>query len=535
MRLQVLILIILLGGVLRFTYINWDSFQSFHPDERNISWAVTRIRFFSQMNPQFFAYGGLPVYLYRAIGEVVVRVSGNPDWLFDWGHIAVIGRYISATLSTISILLIYFVGSLYFSRPAGLASAAFLAFSPWAIREAHFSTTETMLVFFLLLLLLFAKKITMERVLILGVVWGVALGAKTTSLLFGIIPLAAIWIPDFLKKFSRKFLFTVLLFAAAGLFFFLFSPYTILDFGHFRESMTYETGVALGRLSVPYALQFVGTMPYLYQITTMLWQAGPLVIVGLLGLILLALQKKYIVFLLFPLLYFTWAGSWFAKFSRYNVPLLPFITLAAAWLSVALIKRFRVAGLTFTALLLFITFLWGMANWRVYMRPQTKIEATKWIYDHIPTETLIYTEHWNDGLPLDLPDEVNRVYYDSRELLNVYDEPDNEEKKAYYADKLAAGDYILFSTRRIWATMPKLKEKYPVTSFFYERLLRGELGYAEVKRFTSYPKLFGWEVNDDSAEESVQVFDHPTVRIFQNTEYLSKEEIYKRLMSSMGS
>ena len=252
MRLQVLILIILLGGVLRFTYINWDSFQSFHPDERNISWAVTRIRFFSQMNPQFFAYGGLPVYLYRAIGEVIVRVSHNPDWLFDWGHIAVIGRYISATLSTISILLIYFVGSLYFSRPAGLASAAFLAFSPWAIREAHFSTTETMLVFFLLLLLLFAKKITMERVLILGVVWGVALGAKTTSLLFGIIPLAAIWIPDFLKKFSRKFLFTVLLFAAAGLFFFLFSPYTILDFGHFRESMTYETGVALGRLSVPY-------------------------------------------------------------------------------------------------------------------------------------------------------------------------------------------------------------------------------------------------------------------------------------------
>lgn len=525
-----LILIIFLGAIFRFTHINWDSFKALHPDERNISWAVTRIRFFDQLNPKFFAYGGLPIYLYRAMSEVALRVTGNHRWVEDWGYIAVIGRCVSATLSTISILLIYLVGTAYFTPAVGLVSAAFLAFSPWAIREAHFQTTETMLVFFILLLLLLAKKITTKRILLLGFVWGLAMAAKTTSLLFGIIPLSAI-------LFSRKkLLFTFLLCAAAALIFFIFSPYTILDLMHFRESMTYESGVALGRFMVPYTLQFFHTTPYLYQIQTMLWQAGPLVIAGLfglIGLVIVALFKKknhLVLFLIFPLLYFGWVGSWFAKFNRYNVPFLPFVTLAAAWFCITFIKRFRITGHAFTAILLCVTYLWGLANWTVYLRPQTHFTATEWMFTHIPTGAIIYTEHWNDGLPLDLPKAIRY----QRELLTVYDE-DNDAKKIYYADKLVAGDFIILSTRRIWATMPRLGEKYPLTKLFYERLLNGTLGYKEVGTFTSYPQLFGFAVNDDSAEESVQVFDHPTVRIFQNTGHLSKEEIYRRLMSSMGS
>ncbi len=528
----ILLIIIILGAFFRFFGVNWDNFGAFHPDERNISWAVTRIRFFDQLNPKFFAYGGLPIYLYRVLAESAARVTNNPEWVQNWGYIAVVGRSVSATLSTISILLIYLVGSSYFSRPVGLASTAFLAFSPWAIREAHFATTETMLVFFLLLLLFFARKrANVRAIFILGIVWGVAMAAKTTSFLFGIIPLAAIG-----KKVHHSFLLVML----AGITFFIFSPYTMLDFIHFRESMTYETGVALGRNPVPYALQFVETTPYLYQLTTMLWQAGPQAIAGLAGifaLVALAIrkkQRKIIIFLLFPLLYFTWVGTWFAKFARYNVPLLPFVTIAAAWICVEVTKKLRNVEHGLTAVIAITTALWGMANWTIYMRPQTKIEATTWSYTHIPENAVIYTEHWNDGLPLDLPEEPNRVYYPNRELLTVY-EPDNEEKRLYYADKLATGDYIIFSTRRIWATMPRLKEKYPLTSLFYEKLLNGELGYREVATFTSYPKLFGVEVNDDTVEESVQVFDHPTVRIFQNTEFLSKEEIYNRLMSSMGS
>jgi type III secretory pathway component EscS len=528
-----------LGGALRFTNVNWDSYGAFHPDERNISWAVTRIRFFSQLNPQFFAYGGLPVYLYRALGEGVVVLTHNPQWLTDWGRIAVIGRSVSTTLSTISIFLIYLVGAAYFSPTIGALSATFLTFSPWAIQQAHFETTETMLVFFILLLLLTARKISKKNIVFLGFIWGLALAAKTTGFLFGLIPLSAIWIPHgFFKHFSKKILSTLALGCIAGFIFFLFSPYTLLDFRHFYESMTYESGVALGRFTVPYTLQFLSTTPYLYQIETLLWQAGPLAIVGIIGLIVMLIQiltklKKFFhspstighsVFLIFPLIYFGWVGSWFAKFNRYNVPFLPFITIAAAWLCIAFTKRFRVAGIAITVLLLSITFLWGLANWTVYLRPQTRLTATEWIFAHIPAGAKIYTEHWNDGLPLDLP---NSISY-NRELLTVYDE-DNDAKKNYYADKLVTGDFIILSTRRMWATMPRLGDKYPLTKLFYQRLLNGSLGYKEVGRFTSYPQLFGIAVNDDTAEESIQVFDHPTVLIFQNVGRYTREHFFNVL------
>jgi 4-amino-4-deoxy-L-arabinose transferase-like glycosyltransferase len=540
-KLHIFILIFLIciiGGILRFTNVNWDSFGAFHPDERNISWAVTRIRFFDQLNPKFFAYGGLPVYLYRALGEGVVAVTHNPTWLSDWGHIAVIGRYVSATISTISIFLIYVAGAVYFSPAVGLLAATLLAFSPWAIREAHFQTTETMLVLFLLAMTIVARrlfqKLNRRSVIQLGLLWGLAMAAKTTSLLFGLIPIAAIWFPHhFFKNFTKKFLYSFILGIISVLIFFLFSPYTLLDFTHFRESMTYESGVALGRFTVPYTLQFLHTAPYLYQLQTMLWQAGPLALIGLMGLIvmlILILKKiktffhspitiEYSVFLIFPLLYFGWVGSWFAKFNRYNVPFLPFVTIAAAWFCMASIKRFRVTGIAFTAIILCSTLLWGLANWTVYLRPQTHITATEWIFTHIPAGAKIYTEHWNDGLPLDLP---GKILY-NRELLTVYDE-DNGAKKIYYADKLATGDFIILSTRRMWATMPYLGEKYPLTKLFYGRLLDGSLGYKEVERFTSYPQLFGIAVNDDGAEESIQVFDHPTVLIFQNVERYTYEQ-----------
>ncbi|MBI3576589.1 glycosyltransferase family 39 protein [Candidatus Gottesmanbacteria bacterium] len=516
MKRPVLIVILLIGTLLRFTNLNWDSYLAFHPDERNIAWAVTRIHFFDQMNPQFFAYGGLPIYLYRAIGELMVRVTRDTNWLFDWGHIAVLGRYVSATLSSISILLIYLVATSYFSKVTGLLSAFLLALSPWAIREAHFATTETMLVFFPLVLLLLAHKFfskpSVKLALAQGIVLGLAVGAKTTSVLFALIPLVA---------YTRKYRLLLTLFIVAACIFFLFSPYTILDWQHFKESMDYESGVALGRFPVPYTLQFLKTIPYVYQFQTMLWQAGPIAVVGLAGLVFLAFaalkrkKRTFVIFLIFPLVYLLWQGSWFAKFARYNVPLLPFLTISAAWLIVSILPFVsRIGRIGLLVGLVGFHLWWGLANWSIYLRPQTRIEASKWMFKHIPPDATIYTEHWNDGLPVYLSGGPVIAY--KRELLNVYD-ADTDQKKSTIAKQLENGDFIILSTRRIWGTMPTLADRYPFTSELYRKLLNGESNYKEVATFASYPSLFGITINDDAAEESIQVFDHPTVRIFQKS------------------
>lgn len=541
-----IILIFLIGTALRFTNVNWDSYQAFHPDERNISWAVTRIQWFTQLNPKFFAYGGLPIYLYKILSDITARITGDPSWITEWGKIAVVGRYVSATLSSVSIFLIFLAARRLFSPAVGLLAAFFLAFSPWAIREAHFSTTETMLVFFLLSLLLVSHRLMTTKKLftlslfccIAGITTGFAMGAKTTSLLFLIIPLSSLWLSS--HAIRHRIVMTFILLFFSSTYFLLTSPYTVLDYPHFLESMQYETGVALGRFSVPYTLQFFQTIPYLYQIQTMLWQSGVVIILGLIGIIFLCIEcirrreKTLVLFLIFPLIYGTFSGQWLAKFSRYNVPFLPFATIAAAWLMVTVWKLFKKSSrpyfiCIFVDLLicLFIVW-WGLSNWTIYLRPQTRIEASRWMYQHIRANTVIFTEHWNDGLPGSVPG-ITEIPF-NRELLNVYDD-DNDAKLAMYENKLTRGQYIILSTRRIWGTMPRLTKKYPYTSTFYQRLFDGSLGFREVASFTSYPQLFGVSINDDSAEESVQVFDHPAVKIFKKITPLSQEEIQSRLLS----
>lgn len=133
---------------------------------------------------------------------------------------------------------------------------------------------------------------------------------------------------------------------------------------------------------------------------------------------------------------------------------------------------------------------------------------------NIASSAAIYTEHWNDGLPVFLSGDP--VISFKRELLNVYD-PDTDQKKEIITKQLKNGDFVIFSTRRIWGTMPTMTDRYPFTSQLYKNLLNETSDYREVATFTSYPSLFGITINDDSAEESIQVFDHPTVRIFKNS------------------
>ncbi len=585
----IVLIIFLIGALLRFTNLNWDSYQAFHPDERNIAWAVTRIHWFDELNPKFFAYGGLPIYLYKILSDITAWATHDPSWTTDWGKIAVVGRYVSATLSSLSLPFIYLVGFRFFSPAVGVLAMFFLAFSPWAIREAHFATTETMLVFFLLLLLLVsychcerseAIPLRLPRPLRglamtigSGIILGLAIAAKTTSLLFLIIPLLSIWLSS--HTIRHRISMTLILLFFSGAYFLLTSPYTIIDYPHFLESMKYETGVALGRFSVPYTLQFFRSIPYIYQLQTMLWQAGPVAIIGIVGIIMLTTNMVYmyivsfprkressfqkatkywipasagmttqkrmnvsslLLFLIFPLIYGVWSGSWYAKFSRYTVPLLPFATLASAWLMVFLFQKLSKQKIylyicIFVYLLIGVSHtLWGLMNWTIYLRPQTRIEASQWIYDHVPLGANLLTEHWNDGLPVDIHGGKNPSEY-PRELLNVYD-TDTDEKMRTLADQLVQADYIILSTRRMWGTLPRLSEKYPATSRFYTLLLSGQLGYTEVAVFTSYPSLFGIVINDDPAEESIQVFDHPTVRIFQNTRKLPKEEVEKKIKGS---
>lgn len=531
-----IIAILLIGGVLRFYNLNWDQGFYFHPDERNIANAVSKIHFFTHLNPEFFAYGGLTIYLIRFFADLLYWITNDNSWVTNWGAINLIGRYLSAFFSTLTIIPIYLLAKKLFNSLAGLIAAAIFALTVSSIQSAHFATVENLMVLLLTLItylsIVFYQHQTIKQLLIIGALCGMATATKSTALSFSLIPLT-VTIFLILQKhliFKKFLIYLTIFFILNSLFLILFSPYTFLSWDKFLESMSYEQGVATGSLSVVYTYQFIGTTPYLYQLQNLLWQMGPIAVLSVIGFALLLVHSIYhrrysfIIFLVFPLIYFGYIGSWHTKFIRYMLPTIPFLVISAAALLALIIRHHKVLGLLLTTFSLLITICYSLAFFSIYSRPQTRILASEWIFANIPTESKILREHWDDGLPVLLPN--NKTYY--LEELTIY-EPDNENKINYYADKLSTGDYIVINSRRLYGTLLHLTDKYPITSRYYQQLFQGQLGYQKVAEFSSYPQLLGLTINDDRSEESFQVYDHPKVMIFQNQQRLGYLQLIDRL------
>jgi 4-amino-4-deoxy-L-arabinose transferase-like glycosyltransferase len=524
-------IIILLGAFFRFYNLNWDQGYFFHPDERNIANAVSRIRFFSQLNPQFFAYGSLPIYLYRFTGDFLVVLTKNQDWVLEWPKINLIGRAFSALFSTISLIFVFLLSKRLFNKKIAFLAVFFTAFCPSLIQMAHFSVTESMLVFWVLLITILSFKIadkgTIKNYSLLGIVCGLSLATKTAAISFLIIPVATHLF--FYLKNIKAYLKGLLSFGLAFLTFTILSPYAFLAKEKFLESMRYESGVVLGKLKVVYVLQFEKTLPYLFQLKNLLWQMGPVALLAIFGVIILlifALKKrckKILVFLSFPIVYFLYIGSWYTKFIRYMVPLLPFLAIILSWLLYQIYLKRKLIGKILILISLSLSFLWALAFSSIYLKESTRITASKWIYENIKEESKILTEHWDDGLPLDLKGGKHPFLYQI-EQLTIY-EADNQEKVNYYAEKLSQADYLVLNSRRLYGTLMFLEEKYPLTSRYYLLLFTEKLGYNKVAEFSVYPSLFNLEIKDDESEETFQVYDHPKVIIFENQKQFSQEEI----------
>ena len=107
----VLLVLIVIGGALRFTNLYWGQPYWFHPDERNIASAVTRLHWPDNMDPDFYAYGTVPIYINFFIVKAVqefLNISEDPFFTA-----IKVGRIVSALLSTALIPLMYWIANHY--------------------------------------------------------------------------------------------------------------------------------------------------------------------------------------------------------------------------------------------------------------------------------------------------------------------------------------------------------------------------------------------------------------------------------------
>ncbi len=521
---KVFFLILLMSFFLNLYGANWDGGHYLHPDERlylmaaDIRLPKSLNEFLSPaspLNPHMFYYGPLPVYLYKLFFNFI-----NPA-----GNFLLTSRFLPGIFTILTIIIIFEIGKKAFDEKVGLLSGFLMTFSTGIIQHAHFITTESILNFFLYLILLLCiliiKKKRYHLFIFVGILIALAATSKIVGYTFVFIPLTAYLyllsrLPD-RRKISVYFICSLVLIVLISI---LLAPYQIIDYQNFLREQIYMQGVVLGTNRAPFTIIYNNTLPYLYPLlrifpVTFGFLSLPLGFIGLFLLLKKTLSiiikrwpkippRDFIILLImiYPISYFIWVGSWFAKFSRYYILLIPFLSLMAAYMINRVNKKILI-------LLLFIIAGNGLIFFKnIYFNTNPRMAASSWIYQNIPNSKTIASEYWDDSLPF--PSSVSPVY--NNRQLDLYDEPDDYLKMSRLVNELYKSDYFITSSRRVYYSILRNKESYPLTAKLYQRLFSGQLGFTMKKKFTNYPFVF----SDDWADESFQSYDHPPVMIFIN-------------------
>ncbi|MEI7553986.1 DUF2298 domain-containing protein [Candidatus Chlorohelix sp.] len=548
---------------------------------------------FSPLNPRFFAYGSLPMYLIKFSSWIAASVFGS-QWN-NYANLYLVGRFLSVLFSLGTVLLAFFLGRRAFSpslgRKAGtaigLSASAFLAVSVLDIQLAHYLTFDVALTFFVTLTVFVAighmRSGSRWSAIRMGAAFGLALACKVSALPLGLALVVAALLYGLYGKAQhsgefagkpklsgqpgeerfgsiglgpRLILRTLVNLILSGLVtlvvWFIAMPYAFLDFTTWFDRVVAENGMARGISDYPYTRQYVGTIPFLYQFGNWV-QWGLSIPLGVLAAAALAYGLYHAVWFrlkaeillycwLVPYMLVTFTGE--AKFNRYLLPITPVALVLAARLLVSLyllaqnsntatlykLRKFLVVGLG--VFIIGWGLVWAISFSQIYGQEHSRITASEWIYQNIPEGARLSGEAWDESLPVSLPNQAKyREQYQYTDW-NSYEDRPNDEIAQYWADKLSNTDYIILSSNRLYATIPKLPWRYPVTTQLYEMLFNGDLGFQLAKEVSNYPTvpLVGWQINDDTADESFSVYDHPKVYIFKKKVQLTEVE-YRNLFA----
>ncbi len=581
--------LILAGAAfLRLYGIDWDRGYLFHPDERQILLVADYVRFpwppqptvllsaASPWNPRFFSYGSLPVYLLRYVASLAGLIEPTLSSLW---HSYLVGRALAALFDLGTVAITFLLGRRLYGARTGWLAAALVGGAVLHIQLAHFYVVDAPLAFFSLLTVYLVTGLgarpSVRQSVALGIAWGCALATKVSAAPLA-VPVAVGWVLAGEltgRERLRGVIYTGLVALAV---FLLWEPYALIDVHTFWYDVTREAEMASGALDAPYTRQYIGAAPYLYLIwQTAVWGLGlPLGVAGFGGLVGAAVwavrglvrrqgarHAGALVVLSWFVIYFGLTGALHAKFLRYMLPMTPLLCLWAAWGLDALWRWARrrtwttaLAG-TASALVLGSTLLYAVAYLHIYSVPHPWIQTTAWLCENLPKRTPILTQHWDDPLPLSQGTGELDCYADHYVTDLLAYEDDDTAKLDHLLRSLRANDYIVLASNRLYDTIPRLPQRYPLTSRYYQLLLGEQLGFELVYSAASYPTLFGIELVDDTfsdpplpvpallarqaqgkrqlvlgrADESFTVYDHPKTLVFRRREILDYEQLRARL------
>lgn len=436
-----------------------------HPDEPAIVNNALRMLETGDLNPHFFNYPSLNIYLQALLSRATM--IGSQLFLSQSAtdipqiRYYLVGRLFVVVQSVLTILVTYEIGLRLLSSLTGLVAAVFMAFAFLHVANSFILTVDSPSALWsvlatLMAVLIFTSGKRLPYYLAGGLFAGLAAGSKYTA----VVSFAPILVAHLIMSSKdRRWLDwnVVAAMAAGGLTFLITTPYALLDFPAFIEAIRFEsehyrtghTGAeAAGRTS------FLSYGQYLIESG---YGLVPVILSGL-GVLWLLIKEpsKAILLLATPLLLFLFVGQYKVYFPRNVVILIPYLALfggyfvasAYAWVHAQISGPERASPFWQARLILLIVLVLFAATYTQvaqsteYVRritlPDTRWESIVWLQENLPVGTTVGREHYTPPLE-DFADEFAVTYLGYNA---VAARPDEVAKFDYMI--VSAGDYVRF-------------------------------------------------------------------------------------------
>lgn len=548
-----LLLCALLAAALwaRLNSISWDGYAGLHPDERHLLF-VTQTILSALSNPSYadlawqdlwysdqsplnphlgaasYVYGEAPLLA----GALLARALGATDWF----AVMPVVRSLSSVVDVATMLGVFIGARLLAGNAAALVAAAIYAAMPSALQLSSFHTVDVWLAatctgaLVPMIALATGRGNAVTMAALAGAFIGFAMASKITGVLMlgpGLLALGLAWraglngravlVAALCATLTLAVVFRLtnpFAFAGPGLLGLALSPDYIADF----------TGLADVTASpdFPPNWQWIaGYGPLRLARDFVLFGFGPVAVFLALGLrrsvgpgALVALATVAVFVVL------TAISSVAAL--RYGAPALPALAIALAPVV------HRISPVAILAVLIGAVY-WGAGAVRLHDGAHPRLLASQWLWA-LPRGTILTNESgWDEDLPtiVRLEGEAQHRWPNHDDWFTIQSlditDPDTPEKAARIAQILARTDVLILSSDRQSAVMPRLPERFPMTTAHYDALMSGQACFAPALVLDrGYPLPF-LSLPDQWAQEPWRVYDHPIVRIFLREPCFSQE------------
>ena len=206
----------------------------------------------------------------------------------------------------------------------------------------------------------------------------------------------------------------------------IFQPYAfdgLLPSQHWLGNINELRLQATGEADLPWNLQWA-RRSHLFSFTNLtVWGLGlPLGILAWAGFLFMGwriLKGEYQHLLLWgwTAFYFVWQSMQFNATMRYQLPIYPLLIMMAAWVLFEIPRMFKLRNTYYVirnlttligAIVLTLTAVWAFAFQSIYLRDETRMAASRWIFQNVPASVnlSIQTEEGNYNQPLPFPSSV---------------------------------------------------------------------------------------------------------------------------------